>query len=401
MHRTAATCRALPRARVHSSARAATCERPAAGARAMAASDRGSGDRARAAQEGTDANRGNPQIRVDRPPGRKHLRPDRSGRALSASSCRGAPTRSILARDENVVAARLTVNYRGLRFDLTTRNPKQRPHWLAVRLEQGPFRRFEGEWRLVELAPEACKIEFALRYEFDSALVGKLADSVFDAHRGHDGRRLRAACRRRARPAAPGARQPRESNIGRDIMTDQALVEALRHSRLGAELSDEQARDARRQSRFRDLEPDEVLVARRNLRQPSLRHRPRRARRRPQRGDARARHAAHADRRRPRRRAELHRRDAALRFAGRDGPDARVRPGARTARVAALDASADRLSRDARDRAHRPRDPAADIDALDGAHELHLQAAREVLSRSAGSPGVPRVTLHRAAPGRR
>jgi ribosome-associated toxin RatA of RatAB toxin-antitoxin module len=85
----------------------------------------------------------------------------------------------ILARDDSVVAARLAVDYRGLRFDLTTRNPKRRPHWLAVRLEEGPFRRFEGEWRLVELGPDACKIEFALRYEFDSALVGKLADRVF------------------------------------------------------------------------------------------------------------------------------------------------------------------------------------------------------------------------------
>ena len=87
---------------------------------------------------------------------------------------------TILARDDSLVAARLTVDYRGLRFGLTTRNPKQRPHWMAIRLEEGPFRRFEGEWRLAELGPQACKIEFTLRYEFDSALVGKLADGVFE-----------------------------------------------------------------------------------------------------------------------------------------------------------------------------------------------------------------------------
>jgi len=90
--------------------------------------------------------------------------------------CAGA---TVLARDENVVAARLTVDYRGLRFDLTTRNPKRRPHWLAVRMEKGPFRRFEGEWHVRELGSEACRIDFELRYEFDSALVGKLADRVF------------------------------------------------------------------------------------------------------------------------------------------------------------------------------------------------------------------------------
>jgi ribosome-associated toxin RatA of RatAB toxin-antitoxin module len=86
----------------------------------------------------------------------------------------------ILARDASVVVARLTLNYHGLHFDLTTRNLKQRPHWMAIHLERGPFRRFEGEWHLVELAAEACKIEFTLRYEFDSALVGKLAGRVFD-----------------------------------------------------------------------------------------------------------------------------------------------------------------------------------------------------------------------------
>ena len=86
----------------------------------------------------------------------------------------------ILARDESVVTARITINYHGLHFDLTTRNPKRRPHWMAIHLERGPFRRFEGEWRVVELADEACKIEFTLRYEFDNALVGGLAGGVFD-----------------------------------------------------------------------------------------------------------------------------------------------------------------------------------------------------------------------------
>jgi ribosome-associated toxin RatA of RatAB toxin-antitoxin module len=86
----------------------------------------------------------------------------------------------ILVRDDDVVKARITINYHGLHFELTTRNPKRRPHWMAIHLEQGPFRRFEGEWQVVELAAEACKIEFTLRYEFDSALVGRLAGGVFD-----------------------------------------------------------------------------------------------------------------------------------------------------------------------------------------------------------------------------
>ncbi|MEO8751080.1 MAG: type II toxin-antitoxin system RatA family toxin [Casimicrobiaceae bacterium] len=91
--------------------------------------------------------------------------------------CTGA---TIIARDETVVVARIAVKYRGIGFSFTTRNPKQRPHWMAIHLEEGPFRRFEGEWRLRELAERACKIEFALRYELDHGLVGALAGPVFE-----------------------------------------------------------------------------------------------------------------------------------------------------------------------------------------------------------------------------
>jgi ribosome-associated toxin RatA of RatAB toxin-antitoxin module len=91
--------------------------------------------------------------------------------------CAGA---TILARDETVVVAEITVAYLGAHFTFTTRNPKRRPEWMAVTLERGPFRRFEAEWRLRELAPDACKIEFDLRYDVGGTLVGTAAAPVFD-----------------------------------------------------------------------------------------------------------------------------------------------------------------------------------------------------------------------------
>lgn len=86
----------------------------------------------------------------------------------------------ILARDSAMVMARISIAYRGLAFDLTTRNPKRRPDWMAIHLEQGPFRRFEGVWRVTALSEGACRIELALRYEFDGAIVGRLVRGVFD-----------------------------------------------------------------------------------------------------------------------------------------------------------------------------------------------------------------------------
>jgi ribosome-associated toxin RatA of RatAB toxin-antitoxin module len=91
--------------------------------------------------------------------------------------CAGA---TIIARDEQTVSADLQVRWHGLKFDFRTRNPKRRPEFMAIHLERGPFRRFEGQWQLTALTPEACKVAFDLDYQFDSALMTRLSGSMFD-----------------------------------------------------------------------------------------------------------------------------------------------------------------------------------------------------------------------------
>lgn len=86
----------------------------------------------------------------------------------------------VLARDETVVTAEITVDYHGARFSFVTRNPKRRPAWMAIRMERGPFRHFEGEWHLRALSPSACKIAFELRYELGGKLARTIAAPVFD-----------------------------------------------------------------------------------------------------------------------------------------------------------------------------------------------------------------------------
>ena len=87
---------------------------------------------------------------------------------------------TILARDDHSVSAQITIDYHGIRLHFVTRNPKRRPEFMAIHLERGPFRHFEGEWHLAVLAPDACRIEFGLRYEFQNALTAKIAGPVFD-----------------------------------------------------------------------------------------------------------------------------------------------------------------------------------------------------------------------------
>ena len=90
--------------------------------------------------------------------------------------CAGA---RILQRDDSVVAAELQVRWHGVAFNFRTRNPKQRPGYMAIHLEQGPFQHFHGEWQLSALAPDACKVVFRLDYAFEHGLMTQLAGPVF------------------------------------------------------------------------------------------------------------------------------------------------------------------------------------------------------------------------------
>jgi ribosome-associated toxin RatA of RatAB toxin-antitoxin module/CRP-like cAMP-binding protein len=79
---------------------------------------------------------------------------------------------TILERSDDWVAARIEFSYLKFRFGFQTRNPKRRPHWLNVRLVEGPFKHFHGDWALTPLGNRGCRIEFVLSYE--------IADGAFD-----------------------------------------------------------------------------------------------------------------------------------------------------------------------------------------------------------------------------
>jgi ribosome-associated toxin RatA of RatAB toxin-antitoxin module len=86
----------------------------------------------------------------------------------------------VVARDDDTVVADITINYHGVHFDFRTRNPKKRPTWMAIHLERGPFRRFEGVWGLTPLAADGCRIDFGLHYDIDSTAIARIARPVLD-----------------------------------------------------------------------------------------------------------------------------------------------------------------------------------------------------------------------------
>lgn len=82
-------------------------------------------------------------------------------------------------RDESVTEATLHIDYHGIKQKFTTQNLKHFPHSMEIRLKDGPFKHLQGHWRFISLAPDACKVEFSLQYEFSSLLLEKLISPVF------------------------------------------------------------------------------------------------------------------------------------------------------------------------------------------------------------------------------
>lgn len=82
---------------------------------------------------------------------------------------------TVLSRDEESISARIRVGYRGITIEFTTQNRKQRPRWMSISSQDGPFRRFHGEWHLTELGPTACRIDFDLSCEFNPGVAALTA----------------------------------------------------------------------------------------------------------------------------------------------------------------------------------------------------------------------------------
>jgi ribosome-associated toxin RatA of RatAB toxin-antitoxin module len=51
---------------------------------------------------------------------------------------------------------------------------------LRVRLVEGPFRRFQGDWRITPLGHLGCKVEFEVSYEISDGLLDKVARPAVD-----------------------------------------------------------------------------------------------------------------------------------------------------------------------------------------------------------------------------
>ena len=92
----------------------------------------------------------------------------------------------VLEQHDTGMTARIGLAYAGVRHAFTTRNEHQADKQVLVKLVDGPFSLLEGAWvfaplgRPVDGAPQACRIEFDLRYAFSSRPLEAVLSPVFD-----------------------------------------------------------------------------------------------------------------------------------------------------------------------------------------------------------------------------
>jgi ribosome-associated toxin RatA of RatAB toxin-antitoxin module len=85
----------------------------------------------------------------------------------------------LIERTESKTAARIHINYHGLKAHFATENTKEAPRRMDIEWREGPFHRMDGGWRFTPLGDTACKVEFRLHYEFSSKMLEKALGPVF------------------------------------------------------------------------------------------------------------------------------------------------------------------------------------------------------------------------------
>jgi ribosome-associated toxin RatA of RatAB toxin-antitoxin module len=86
----------------------------------------------------------------------------------------------VVATTDNGKVARIDIDFKGVTAHFATRNVNKAPESITIALEEGPFKSLRGKWTFKALAPDACKVEFDLSYQFRTSVLEALVGPVFN-----------------------------------------------------------------------------------------------------------------------------------------------------------------------------------------------------------------------------
>lgn len=92
--------------------------------------------------------------------------------------CVGA---EILSHDADTMEARLDLAKAGIKLSFTTRNQLKHNQSVSLKLVDGPFDDLRGEWTLLALGDEACKVSLHLHFSLANSLVGVATKQLFNS----------------------------------------------------------------------------------------------------------------------------------------------------------------------------------------------------------------------------
>jgi ribosome-associated toxin RatA of RatAB toxin-antitoxin module len=84
-----------------------------------------------------------------------------------------------LSRTEDEVVASITISFKGIKKEFTTRNRLIGQEKTVITLVDGPFSELSGFWEFIPLEPSASKIVLNLDFDFSNKVVGKVVGPVF------------------------------------------------------------------------------------------------------------------------------------------------------------------------------------------------------------------------------
>lgn len=89
----------------------------------------------------------------------------------------------VLCSDAAGMTAEIGMAFSGLQQSFTTQNTHVPGRQVRMTLVKGPFSKLDGVWNFTPLgdaSQHACKVEFDLHYDFDSAALRALVGPVFE-----------------------------------------------------------------------------------------------------------------------------------------------------------------------------------------------------------------------------
>ncbi|MFT4920753.1 MAG: ribosome-associated toxin RatA of RatAB toxin-antitoxin module [Zhongshania aliphaticivorans] len=92
--------------------------------------------------------------------------------------CVGA---EVLSRSEDLMEARLDLAKAGIKLSFITRNQLKHNRSVSLKLVDGPFDDLRGEWTLLALGDEACKVSLHLHFVLANSLVGAATKQLFNS----------------------------------------------------------------------------------------------------------------------------------------------------------------------------------------------------------------------------